>query len=57
MKAAALRSLAPFSEESLKLGNLEAVRDWGHASDYCEAYYRMMDAGQAGLKSYVVATG
>jgi len=24
--------------ETLKLGNLSAVRDWGHAADFCALY-------------------
>jgi GDPmannose 4,6-dehydratase len=39
----------------LRLGNLEAKRDWGHASDYVRAMQRMLD--QAEPEDYVVATG
>jgi GDPmannose 4,6-dehydratase len=59
-RAAAIRLLAYESDhetESLKLGNLEAVRDWGHARDYCDAYFKMMTGNWTGLRKYIVATG
>tara|TARA_B100000035_G_scaffold179409_1_gene153034 strand:+ start:896 stop:1927 length:1032 start_codon:yes stop_codon:yes gene_type:complete len=39
----------------LRLGNLSAQRDWGHAKDYCRAMYLMtqQDVGD----DYVIATG
>jgi GDPmannose 4,6-dehydratase len=37
------------------LGNLEARRDWGHAREYVEAMWRMLQQDQA--DDYVVATG
>ena len=39
----------------LRLGNLEARRDWGHAKDYVHAMYLMMQ--QPEPDDYVVATG
>ena len=39
----------------LRLGNLEARRDWGHARDYVRAMYLMMQQPEA--DDYVVATG
>jgi len=39
----------------LALGNLEARRDWGHAREYVEAMWRMLQQGQP--DDYVVATG
>jgi GDPmannose 4,6-dehydratase len=39
----------------LKLGNLEAQRDWGHAADYVRAMHLMLQQGEA--DDYVVATG
>jgi GDPmannose 4,6-dehydratase len=39
----------------LKLGNLDARRDWGHAKDYVRAMHLMLQ--QAGPDDYVVATG
>ena len=41
--------------ERLRLGNLEAVRDWGHARDYVEGMWRMLQADRPG--DYVLATG
>lgn len=39
----------------LYLGNLDALRDWGHAKDYCRAMYLMLQ--QDSPDDYVVATG
>jgi GDPmannose 4,6-dehydratase len=39
----------------LRLGNLEARRDWGHAADYVRAMHLMLQQPQPG--DYVVATG
>jgi GDPmannose 4,6-dehydratase len=39
----------------LKLGNLNAARDWGHSKDYVKAMYLMMQNNSA--KDYVVSTG
>ncbi len=42
-------------EQELRLGNLEAQRDWGFAPEYVEAMWRMLQAGEAG--DYVIASG
>ena len=42
-------------QKKLYLGNLEAKRDWGHAKDYVEAMWRMMQKKKA--SDYVIATG
>ena len=42
-------------QDKLYLGNLEARRDWGHARDYVEAMWLMMQ--QNTPRDYVVATG
>jgi len=42
-------------QEKLYLGNLDAKRDWGHAEDYVEAMWRMVQHDRA--DDYVVATG
>ena len=42
-------------QEKLYLGNLDARRDWGHARDYVEAMYLMMQADEP--DDYVIATG
>jgi GDPmannose 4,6-dehydratase len=39
----------------LRLGNLEAKRDWGHAADYVNAMWCMLQQDQP--DDYVVATG
>jgi GDPmannose 4,6-dehydratase len=39
----------------LRLGNLEARRDWGYAGDYVQAMWRMLQQQQPA--DYVVATG
>ncbi len=41
--------------DTLALGNLEAQRDWGHARDYVDAMWRMLQQDQP--DDYVVATG
>ena len=43
------------SKEKLKLGNLKAKRDWGHAKDYVEAMWLMMQ--QEIPSDYVIGTG
>jgi len=42
-------------QKKLKLGNLEAQRDWGFAGDYVEAIWLMLAQPQA--EDYVIATG
>jgi GDPmannose 4,6-dehydratase len=42
-------------EKDLRLGNLDAKRDWGYAKDYVEAMWRMLQQDKPG--DYVVATG
>jgi GDPmannose 4,6-dehydratase len=42
-------------QDTLYLGNLDARRDWGHAADYVEAMWLMLQQDQPG--DYVVATG
>jgi GDPmannose 4,6-dehydratase len=42
-------------QEILYLGNLDAKRDWGHARDYVEGMYLMLQ--QEIPKDYVLATG
>src|SRR5437660_1173370 len=41
--------------KELRLGNLEAQRDWGHSRDYVEAMWLMLQ--QPKPDDYVVATG
>jgi GDPmannose 4,6-dehydratase len=42
-------------QETLYLGNLAAKRDWGHAKDYVEAMWRMLQLDAA--EDFVIATG
>src|SRR4028118_1309134 len=42
-------------QEKLFLGNLDAQRDWGHAKDYVEAMWRILQ--QDTPEDYVIATG
>ena len=42
-------------QAELRLGNLDAQRDWGFAGDYVDAMWRMMQQDTA--EDYVVATG
>ena len=41
--------------DKLRLGNMDAKRDWGHARDYVEAMWLMLQQDQA--DDYVIATG
>ncbi len=41
--------------EELRLGNLDAKRDWGYAGDYVEAMWLMLQADEPA--DYVIATG
>jgi GDPmannose 4,6-dehydratase len=52
--AGVARILAGKSQE-LRLGNLEAKRDWGHAREYVEAMWMMLQ--QPEPEDYVIATG
>jgi GDPmannose 4,6-dehydratase len=52
------RSLANISqglEECLYIGNMNALRDWGHAKDYVRMQWMMLQ--QEEPKDYVIATG
>ena len=42
-------------QKKIFLGNLDAKRDWGHASDYVEAMWKMLQ--QKKPQDYVIATG
>jgi len=42
-------------QESLSLGNLDAVRDWGHAKDYVEAMWLILQQDKP--EDFVIATG
>ena len=42
-------------QKELKLGNIDAKRDWGHAKDYVEAMWLMLN--QKNPDDYVISTG
>ena len=42
-------------QDVLYLGNLDAKRDWGHAKDFVEAMYLMLQQDEP--DDYVIATG
>ena len=47
--------IAAGKARKLRLGNLEARRDWGHAKRYVEAIWKMLQADTP--EDYVIATG
>lgn len=51
----AVAKIALGKQEFVELGNLDAERDWGHASDFVIAQYLMMQ--QNAPDDYIVATG
>jgi GDPmannose 4,6-dehydratase len=42
-------------QKDLKLGNMDAKRDWGHAEDYVEAMWLMLQSKKP--RDYVISTG
>jgi GDPmannose 4,6-dehydratase len=42
-------------QDCLYLGNMDALRDWGHAQDYVEMQWLMLQQSEA--EDYVIATG
>ncbi|KGE14305.1 GDP-mannose 4,6-dehydratase [Sphingobacterium deserti] len=51
----AAAAIALGKQECLYLGNLNSLRDWGHAKDYVEAMWRILQQDVA--EDYVIATG
>lgn len=51
----AVAAIAAGDQDRLYLGNLDSMRDWGHARDYVEGMWRMLQQDQPG--DYVLATG
>lgn len=51
----AVSKIALGLQDCLYLGNLSAKRDWGHAKDYIEAMWLMLQ--QESAEDYVIATG
>jgi GDPmannose 4,6-dehydratase len=50
-----LSSISTGQQDILYLGNLNAKRDWGHAKDFVEAMWLMLQQDEA--DDYVIATG
>jgi GDPmannose 4,6-dehydratase len=50
-----LRNIAEGNQDILYLGNLNALRDWGHAKDFVRAMWLMLQQDVPG--DYVIATG
>ncbi|MBD2860113.1 GDP-mannose 4,6-dehydratase [Spongiibacter sp. KMU-158] len=51
----ALANIAQGLEKCLYLGNMDALRDWGHAKDYVRMQWMMLQQEQA--EDFVIATG
>ena len=51
----AVAAIKEGKQKTLYLGNLDAKRDWGHARDYVEGMWRMLQQDVA--EDYVLATG
>lgn len=51
----ATAAIAKGKQDCLYLGNLNALRDWGHAKDYVEAMWRILQ--QEKPEDFVIATG
>ena len=51
----ATAAIALGKQDCLYLGNLDSQRDWGHAKDYVEAMWRILQQDVA--EDYVIATG
>jgi GDPmannose 4,6-dehydratase len=50
-----LANIAQGLEKHLYMGNLDALRDWGHARDYVRMQWMMLQQDEP--KDYVIATG
>nr|WP_315262486.1 GDP-mannose 4,6-dehydratase [uncultured Limnohabitans sp.] len=50
-----LANIAQGLEQCLYMGNLDALRDWGHAKDYVRMQWMMLQQAQA--EDFVIATG
>ncbi len=51
----AVASIFKGKQKKLWLGNLDAKRDWGHAKDYVEGMWKILQHNQA--EDFVLATG
>ncbi|MBC7393581.1 MULTISPECIES: GDP-mannose 4,6-dehydratase [unclassified Variovorax] len=50
-----LANIAQGLEQCIHMGNLDALRDWGHAQDYVRMQWMMLQQEEA--RDYVIATG
>ena len=50
-----LANIKKGKQDCLYLGNLDAKRDWGHARDYVECMWKMLQQDEP--EDYVIATG
>lgn len=51
----AVAAIRSGKQDTLFMGNLDAVRDWGYAAEYVEGMWRMLQADEP--EDYVLATG
>jgi len=51
----AVAAIVKGKQDKMYMGNLDAKRDWGHAKDYVEAMWRILQQEQP--EDYVIATG
>ena len=51
----AVAAIAKGKQDTLYLGNLNAERDWGHARDYVDAMWRILQQDEP--EDFVIATG
>jgi GDPmannose 4,6-dehydratase len=51
----AIANIAQGAEQCLFLGNMDALRDWGHAKDYVRMQWMMLQQDQP--EDFVIATG
>jgi GDPmannose 4,6-dehydratase len=51
----AVANIAMGIQDCLYLGNMDALRDWGHAKDYVEMQWRMLQQDEP--EDFVIATG
>lgn len=49
--------IAKGMQDELRLGNLDAKRDWGHSRDYVEAMHLMLQQDPDSIEDYVIGTG
>lgn len=51
----AIANIVAGNQNEVMLGNMDAMRDWGHAKDYVEGMYLMLQQPKA--RDYILATG